>query len=151
MRQLPEIMATYDWIVDQMDREGQSLTRAGERQKLEALSQKRDILERAFFVLMFGQFENDVTDKFETTRAAKITNPDWTQRRGWDVPALASKKVPFDTRLAMVMDRQKPSFGAVLNSYATRNHCAHGGLSEPVGAIRSLEKDLYAWQADLGG
>jgi hypothetical protein len=98
---------------------------------------------------MFGQFERAVTSAFEDAVNARAANPDWTHRRGWDASSLKSKKVAFDTKLAMVLDSQSPSFGLILQTYATRNHCAHGGTTNPVGSIDALEADLYRWRGEL--
>jgi len=110
---------------------------------------RRDLLERGIFVLMFGQFEKAVTSKFEGAVNARAANPDWTRRRGWDVSSLKSKKVPFEIKLAMVLDSQSPSFGHILQTYAKRNHCAHGGTTNAVGSIDALVADLYRWHREL--
>ena len=113
------------------------------------MAARGDILERGIFVLMFGQFERAVTSAFENAVNARATSPDWSRRRGWDIPSLEGKKVPFDTRLATVLDRRSPSFGRILQTYAIRNHCAHGGTTNAVGSIDALEADLYRWHGQL--
>lgn len=113
------------------------------------LDEKRDPLERGVFVVLFGQFEQVVTEYFERARDARATNPDWTFRRGWDVPAYRGRRVPFETQLALVLDRDGPAHGKILSAYSRRNHCAHGGTSEPVGSIDQFVNDLYEWRALL--
>jgi hypothetical protein len=149
MQQLPHIKATYDWVFMQLQTE---LAAAASQNNLVAINQleeKRDVFERGIFVLMFGQFENAVNAAFKEALALRSTNPDWTRRRGWDMSALKAKSVTFDTRLSLVMDRHARSFNRVLQTYAIRNHCAHGGTDEPVGSIDALEADLYTWQGQL--
>jgi len=75
-------------------------------------------------------------------------------RRGWDVPAYAEARgarprVSFETKLALVLDRQEAAYRKILQAYALRNHCAHGGTSEPVGSIDQFVNDLYGWRALL--
>ena len=86
---------------------------------------------------------------FDEAMAARADNPDWTRRRGWDVPGYNGKRVPFETKLALVLDRQGGHFGRVLHAYGLRNHYAHGSTTVPVEPIPQLAKDLYTWQAEL--
>ncbi len=149
MRQLPQIKAAYDWFVAAWNSEATKLAGKGDVSALTRLEEKRDALERGTFVLMFGQFEVAVNETFEAARAARVGNRDWSHRRGWDAASLTGTKVPFDTRLSLVLDRRSGSFGKIMQTYATRNHCAHGGTTQPVGSIDALEGDLYSWQREL--
>lgn len=149
MRQLPQIRSAYDWFFAQWQSEATRAAGRGDLAALTGLEDKRDTLERGVFVLMFGQFEVAVNDVFQTARTARAGNADWTRRRGWDADALQGRKVPFETKLSLVLDRRSASFGKILNTYGIRNHCAHGGMTLSVGSIDSLETDLYAWQAEL--
>jgi hypothetical protein len=149
MQKLPEIKATYDWFFAHYEAEIEERARKNDIAAIDQMEARRDILERGIFVLMFGQFEKAVTSAFENAVNARATNPDWTRRRGWDIPSLEGKKAPFDTKLAIVLDSQLPSFGRILQTYATRNHCAHGGTTNAVGSIDALEADLYRWHGEL--
>ncbi len=149
MQRLPEIKATYDWFFQHYQDEIAERARINDITGIDQMEARRDILERGIFVLMFGQFEVAVTSKFENAVSTRIANPDWRHRRGWDTASLKGKKVPFDTKLAMVLDSQTPSFGQILKTYATRNHCAHGGTTNAVGSIDALEADLYRWFGEL--
>jgi hypothetical protein len=149
MQKLPEIKATYDWFFAHYTVETAERARTNDIAGIDQMESRRDILERGIFVLMFGQFEKAVTARFENALDQRITNPDWTRRRGWDTPSITGKRVPFDTKLAMVLDSRSPSFARILQTYATRNHCAHGGTTTAVGSIDSLEADLYRWHAEL--
>jgi hypothetical protein len=149
MEKLPEIKASYDWFFARYRDEIAERARRNDIAGIDRMELRRDILERGIFVLMFGQFEKAVNSKFEYAVNARVTNPDWTHRRGWDTPSVKGKKVPFDTKLAMVLDSRSPSFGHILQTYATRNHCAHGGTTNAVGSIDALEADLYRWHGEL--
>ncbi|NJO53956.1 MAG: hypothetical protein HC829_03145 [Bacteroidales bacterium] len=149
MQKLPEIKATYDWFFKLYQAEVAERARKNDFAGIDQMEARRDIFERSVFVLMFGQFEKAVTLAFESAVNARATNPDWRRRRGWDTPSIKSKKVPFDTKLAMVLDSQSPSFGQILQTYATRNHCAHGGTTNAVGSIDALEVELYRWSGEL--
>jgi hypothetical protein len=148
MQKLPEIKATYDWFFAHYTAEIAERARNNDITGIDQMEARRDILEQGIFVLMFGQFEKVVTSAFEDAVNARATNPDWTQRRGWDISSLKGKKVPFDTKLAMVLDSRSPSFGRILQTYATRNHLAHGGTTNAVGSIDALEADLYRWHGE---
>lgn len=149
MRQVPQIKAAYDWMVGAYRDEVANAMATGDTSAVDRLDERRDSLERGVFVVLFAQFEKLVTEYFEEARDNRATNPDWTTRRGWDVPAYRDRRVPFETKLALVLDQQQPSHRKVLQAYALRNHCAHGGTSQPVGSIDQFVNDLYTWQTLL--
>ena len=149
MQKLPEIKSSYDWFFTTYEAEVRDLAQRGDIAAIDRMEAKRDILERGIFVLMFGQFERAVATAFETALDSRINNPDWTRRRGWDTSSLAGSKVPFETKLAMVLDKRSPAFGRIIQTYGIRNHCAHGGTATAVGSIDALEAELYRWQSEL--
>lgn len=151
MQRLPEIKAAYDWFFAHYVVETAERARKNDIAGIDQMEARRDILERGIFVLMFGQFERAVTSAFEDAMEARAANPDWSRRRGWDISSLRGRKVPFETKLAMVLDSRLPSFAQIMQTYATRNHCAHGGTTNAVGSIDALEADLYRWHGQLRG
>lgn len=149
MQRLSEIKAAYDWFFKHYRSEVDQRARQNDIPGIVQMNNRRDILERSVFVLMFGQFEIAVNSIFEAAREARTTNSDWSRRRGWDTASVNGRKVPFDTKLAMVLDRNSASFGKIMATYSTRNHCAHGGTANAVGSIDSLYADLFQWQSEL--
>ena len=149
MQRLPEIKAAYEWFFARYGAETAERARNNDIAGIDRMEAMRDVLERGIFVLMFGQFEKAVTSAFEDAVTARAANPDWTRRRGWDTSSLRGRKVPFETKLAMVLDSQSPSFAQIMQTYATRNHCAHGGTTNAVGSIDALEAQLYRWNGEL--
>lgn len=145
MRDLPLIKASYDWFLAHYQREVGVVAANGDLVALERLDEKRDIFERGIFILMFAQFELSVNGKFDSERTFRVSNPDWRFRRGWDADSLSGKKVPFETKLAMVLDKRSQYFNEIRRTYDIRNHCAHGGTNEPVGSIEGLANALYEW------
>ncbi|HWV46708.1 MAG TPA: hypothetical protein VN039_11945, partial [Nitrospira sp.] len=129
MQRLPEIKATYDWFFAHYRAETAERAKINDIAGIDQMDVKRDILERGIFVLMFGQFEKAVTSAFQDALNTRATSVDWTRRRGWDASSLKGKKVPFETKLAMVLDSHSPSFAQIIQTYGTRNHCAHGGTT----------------------
>ena len=93
MQQIPQIKAAYDWMMAAYQAEVPEALAAG---NLDRLEEKRDILERGVFVMLFGQFENAVNDLFEAACDARSANPDWLRRRGWDVPGYMDRKIAGD-------------------------------------------------------
>lgn len=58
--------------------------------------------------MLFGQFENAVNEYFEDACKARSNNPDWTHRRGWDVPAYRNpRRVPLQEGLSA----HRPAYG----------------------------------------
>jgi hypothetical protein len=145
MKLVPQIKDAYDWAISQNRAELVSALAINNAPAIARLNAIRDFLDRGAYVLLFGQFENDVNDHFAAALAKRTSNPDWTRRRGWDVPALAGKKVPFDTRLALTLDRTSSAYTKVMAAYSNRNHCAHGGMTVAVGSIDQFVADLTAW------
>ncbi|MDO9416295.1 hypothetical protein [Pararhizobium sp.] len=146
---MPEIKASYDWFIGQYERQAQVLSASNDLTAIDRLDIKRDIFERGIFVLMFAQFEVAVNHTFEAVMSKRLGDDDWSRRRGWDADTLKGPRVSFHVRLCMVMDRRNPEFGQINKNYALRNHCAHGGTTEPVGSIDDFEHNLYRWQSFL--
>ena len=151
MREVPRIKASYDWLVASQEAALADAAARNDAKTVDRLEAIRDTLDRGVFVLLFGQFEQHVTELFERARDRRVDNPDWRVRRGWDTPALAGRKLTFETRLALVLDRRSASYRAAITAYGLRNHFAHGGTSQPVAAIETFVADLYAWHAALEG
>ena len=151
MRQVARIKAGYDWLLQAHETALAAAEAAGDQSAIKRLENVRDVMDRGVFVLLFGQFEQQVTEVFEAAREQRLASSDWRARRGWDVPALAGRRLSFETRLALVLDRRQPVYAAVLRAYGLRNHLAHGGTAAPVGSIEQLVADLYAWAAALEG
>jgi len=149
MRQVAEIKAAYDWMIAKHNTDYADALAANHQNALERLESHQDQLDRGVFVLLFAQFEVAVTERFERTRTARQANPDWTTRRGWDTLEVRRKRPPFETRLALTLDRDCPEFGEVIAAYKIRNDCAHGRTATPVGSIDQLVRDLFRWQAAL--
>lgn len=135
MRDVPLIRAGYEWMDEAYQAAVGEAVRRQDSHAVARLGERRDILERGIFVLLFGQFEKEVTARFSHARDSRSANPDWNLRRGWDAPELAGNRVKFETRLSMILDRRAPEYGAIIRQYQLRNHCAHGGTSQPVGSI----------------
>jgi hypothetical protein len=149
MQDVPQIKAAYDWMINAYRDEVLDARAAGDKGTVVRLGARRDSLERGVFVMLFGQFEKLVNEYFEQARDSRVANPDWSHRRGWDVPALTGRRIPFETKLALVLDRNGLHYGNVVTHYQVRNHCAHGGSDQPVGSIDQFVKDLYTWQGQL--
>lgn len=149
MRQLDQIKSAYDWMIDAINRDIAAALDNGDTAAVSRLTSSQDTLERGVYVLLFGQFENEVTATFEAARDKRKDNPDWSIRRGWDISAYGARSVKFETKLALVLDRKNDFYGSILNAYSTRNHCAHGGMTNPVGSIDDFVNDLRQWYAAL--
>jgi hypothetical protein len=151
MHLVPQIEATYRWMVEALNADIVDALEHRRYERAANLERYWRIQERGLFVLLFAQFETEVTAVFERARDERRANPDWRVRRGWDVPAYQTARVPFETKLAMVLDRQQPEFARICDAYRRRNHCAHGGMSEPIYPIDAFIRHLYHWQSLLRG
>lgn len=151
MKQVPRIKAAYDWMTAKYNVDYAAAVERRNTAEIARLDNALDTLSRGTFVLLFGQLELAVTETFEAARDRRTQSPSWSRRRGWDLPSLGTKRIPFETKLGLVLDRRSPDFRSVITAYALRNHVAHGGTSEPVGALEPFITDLYAWQAAFEG
>lgn len=149
MKDILRLKAAYEWMLRTYESDARVALEAGDDATAAKLDHHRDSLERGLFVVLFGQFERHVTEVFETARGKRASSADWRSRRGWDLPALADRRVAFETKLALVLDRQSSAYRRVMRAYALRNHFAHGGMTEPVGSIEELVEDLFTWQGQL--
>jgi hypothetical protein len=114
------------------------------------LAETKELLDYAFYVLCFGQFEREVNAVFEAAYQKRSTNPDWTERCGWDLDAYKeATRIPFKDRVAPVIDRRKSAYGKILSDYAKRNHIAHGGLTEPLSSLDAFIGELFQRQSEL--
>lgn len=144
-----QIMAAYNWAFAHIQTE-MAAALTDNNQIAEAdIERRRDVLDRGTYVLLFGQFELAVNQAFSRAHDRRRSNPDWTHRRGWDMPALSGDRVPFETRLSLTLDRKLPAFGKALSAYGHRNHCAHGGTTVAVGSIPQLASDIRSWERQL--
>ena len=149
MEQVAIIKAAHDWMVLSCEADLSQAVARGDMDTAKRLEGTRQIFDRAVFVVLFGRFEMAVTETFEQARNARSANPDWRSRRGWDVPAYRVRRIAFETKLALVMDRQTEAHGRIMRAYALRNHCAHGGSTKALIPIEEFVADLYAWRALL--
>ncbi len=144
MQRLPEVKAAYDRLVGLLRAEIAIAVAGSDAVKERKLIETQQILDYAFFVLCFAQFERGITECFETARDRREANPDWTRRRGWDIDGLNNgRQVRFEDRVALVLDRRGADYGKVINDYQKRNHVAHGGLSEPIAALDQFVRELF--------
>jgi hypothetical protein len=149
MKQVPVIKAAYKWMIAAYQTEVATAVAAGDTRAVDRLGEKRDAIERGIFVMLFAQFETEVTDCFRTARDTRSRKQKWADRRGWDVPVYQGSRTPFETRLALVLDKNDPSYNGIMHAYKIRNHFAHGGATLPIGSIDQFANDLYTWQGLL--
>lgn len=149
MRQAVQIKGAHDWMIAAYRAQAVDAASRKDDPAVERLDAYRDLLERGTFVMLFGQFESALNETFQEGVARRSGNPDWTTRRGWDIPSFRSQRVPFETKLSLVLDSRQGAFGMIMRAYAMRNHCAHGGTSESIGSLEQLFQDVYRWQSLL--
>lgn len=123
MKNLPRLKAAYERLDDLIQQEIATAVQDGDEAGETKLAETKELLDYAFYVLCFGQFEREVNAVFEAAYQSRATNPDWTKRRGWDLDGYQdATRVPFKDRVALVIDRRKPAYGKILSDYAKRNH-----------------------------
>jgi len=95
---------------------------------------------QAYFAMLFFQLEDHINARCADLIAERRALADWDQRRAWDVlDGRTVESIPFLQRLALVAERGKADYNAVLEMYRHRNSIAHGQLLE-----RTLDVDSLA-------
>ncbi len=91
--------------------------------------------ERAYFVLLVAQFEDLVNEAVGTIITVAQKSPDWRHREIWKAVVPRTNRIqdiPFKTRLALLIDRQRVEYRDACGLYDVRNQIAHGRLDNPV-------------------
>jgi len=150
MRYIAELLAAHETADEELRKLEETEPGAGRGKQADRVSAHRDHLARAFTVLYFGQFEQEVNRRYEDIRNRQRSRP-LMQRLGWDHFFLnrRAEKVPFEARLAVVMDMADEDYGNIIYDFRIRHHFAHGGLTEAPAPARDPVRSSYAYLAEL--
>jgi hypothetical protein len=129
-----------DGILQQAQSAAQSKNYSKKAAKLATQRRQND---RAYFLLIFANFEAYLTDKAKNLIVARQGSTQWRVRRGWDVLATAEMgRIPFKNRLAYCLEKTSGDYSTVSKLYTIRNALAHQGTTTLPFIIPLVASDL---------
>ena len=152
MKNLQELAALHKEIDDTFKLAFAAPTAVADQQSRDRTKRKRLINEQAYFLLCWGQIENEINDACATAIERRRNDHRWEMRRGFDFYDPADTRLRFERRVALVLDRTVGRGGAyakVLSYYQTRNNIAHGALASVSIDLQNIIEDFYIIQAAI--
>ena len=124
-------------------------------QSVERVEIRQILNDQAYFVLCWGQLENEINSICRTAISRRRLTSAWATRRGWDLynpddPRLSG--LAFEDRTRLVLDAQEgrsSPYAKVMGYYEMRNRIAHGTLQPTRIAVQAVVKDFYVIQSAL--
>ncbi len=113
------------------------------------------INDQAYFILCWGQLENEINDVCRAAVSRRRNHDDWQIRRAWDLynpdePRFSG--LSFENRARLILDghggRASP-YAAAIKHYGSRNQIAHGELRATRVDVSAFVADCYVIQAAL--
>lgn len=142
MQLLHRVLAAHGQAAQLLRDAEEVARRAGDARSADRRKEDLEILDGAFFVLLFAQFEKAVQDGFERLVRTRAGEPGWDRRRGFDLWMGKLKRAPFADRLALLLDRDGKDFERAWELYETRNDLAHGTAIRPAGDLQGVAAAL---------
>ncbi len=110
----------------------------------------RRLNDNAYFVVLWGQLENEINAKFAAMISSGQAHPDWKERRKFYNYTV--DKTKFEERLLLLIDKQagKGSLWALaMRYYEHRNKIAHGESNRTGIDVTAVIAALYQMQSAL--
>lgn len=135
MKELPAIVALYEELDGDLDRQRSSARMQGDQVQVERIERKQRQNDQAYFVLAWGQLETAITGACRDAIRKGRLHSDWRVRRTWNLYNPEDKRLSglrFEDRASLVLDAsvgEGSPFAMTAKYYALRNQIAHGTLS----------------------
>jgi hypothetical protein len=155
MKSLQQIGALYEETDDGFDAERDGAIAVGDESATRRIEQKQLLNDQAYFVLCWGQLETEIDEACRALIRRRRANASWEMRRGFDFYEPDAKRLsglPFDRRVAMVLDRDSgpaEPYANTMGYYEMRNKIAHGRLEATRIDVSAVIADFYIIQAAL--
>ncbi|MEQ8821582.1 MAG: hypothetical protein RLY93_15210 [Sumerlaeia bacterium] len=151
MKDFSRITQSYTIVRHAMEEERGRLRSA---RAITAHERLMDLNDQAYFILLFAQFEDRVTELCLNLVRKKKGAKSWKTRRLWDqfptdrIESFRSA-LPFLRRVSLLIDKGTPHYAVIKSLYEDRNRIAHGDttlarlyIPSVVLQIQRLTKDL---------
>lgn len=151
MKDLARIEATWAKLDITLEQELSAATSA-ERAKIIG---QQIINDQAYFILSWGQLENEINDVCRAAVDRRRNHQDWQVRRAWDLynpnePRFSG--LSFENRTRLVLDGQggrASPFALTIKHYGSRNQIVHGELGSTRINVSAFVADCFLVQAAL--
>ncbi|GAA0256058.1 hypothetical protein LNAOJCKE_5633 [Methylorubrum aminovorans] len=150
MKLVAEILATFNEIDSHLTSIYNAAINANDSAAQQAIADKRVLTENAFFVLLWGQLENEINDRVGKMIAAGNSESKFETRRLFY--NLDLDRMKFEDRLALVADKHAGPGSAwkkAITYYSLRNNIAHGNSDRSGVSFLTVVPDFYDIQSKL--
>ncbi|MCJ2068238.1 hypothetical protein MKK75_05335 [Methylobacterium sp. J-030] len=150
MNLVPQILAAYTEIENYLFGELDKALNSNDPHRQAAIQDFRRFNDNEYFVLLWGQLENEINTKFTAVITTGQAHPDWIERRKFYNYNL--DKTKFEERLSLLLDKQagKGSEWALAMRYDEhRNKIAHGESNRTGIDVTAVIAALYQVQSAL--
>ena len=150
MNLVPQIIAAYTETEGYLLGQINDALNTNNVSRQTSLRDFRRFNDNAYFVLLWGQLENEINTKFESFILAGKAHHDWAERRNFY--NYNPSKTKFEDRLSLLLDKQAGSgseWALAMRYYAHRNKIAHGESNRTGIDVTTVVAALYQVQSAL--
>jgi len=154
MQNLAAIVAVYNEIDGNFERNREVAMAAGDRTTAMKIEEQQRLNDQAYFILCWGQLETAIDDKCRQAIRSGKQNSNWTISRAWALYNPDDKRLSglsFEDRAALVLDRDQPFWKDTIRYYNLRNQIAHGQLQADRIDVPKVVAEFYIIQGALHG
>ena len=150
MNLVPEIRAAYLETETYLLREFNKALDANNSLRQETIRTFRRLNDNAYFVLLWGQLENEINAKFVKFIEDGQAHTDWSERRksyNYNID-----KTKFDDRLSLLLNKKAgkgSSWAIAMSYYEQRNKIAHGESNRTGIDVTAVIEAFYQVQSTL--
>ncbi len=154
MRHFRNIVATLEDTDDSYARAMTEAAIEGDVHFYMELETRKLINAQAYFTLLFSQLEAEVNSLCRTLIDHMQAQPDWMERRAWDIIDHREdrlRSLAFLKRVALLTDKGGPVYKRIKDLYEARNKIAHGELLAELPDVTEVTKDIQHIAEQLKG
>ena len=125
---------------------------AGANTERERIEHKQRINDQAYFVLAWGQLEDDIVEACRSTIRHGQTHGNWRDHRAWTLYNPDDRRLSglsFENRLTLVLEKGSDHWKRVLQHYSVRNQIAHGRLRSERIDVSGVITEFFLIQSSL--
>ncbi|MFH1035829.1 MAG: hypothetical protein V1806_15085 [Pseudomonadota bacterium] len=143
MQYFDELLLTYSSIDSELAIQEEKARKDRDTEIEEAIKRKRDLNDKAYFLLLFAQFEFYVNERCSALIKTESTATSWKQRRPWYILDHRDViRIDFMKRIALLTEKGCRAFNKINEYYKSRNSLAHGDLPSTAAPLPSIAEDL---------